>query len=72
MRVEERRCGACRFMIGAPAALERAVPGLNILSSAYGSVRAGTGLCRAHDSFVTDATAACAEFSQADAGGGPG
>ena len=59
-------------MIGAPAALERAIPGLNILSSAYGSVRAGTGLCRAHDSFVTDTTAACVAFSPAEAGGGPG
>jgi len=52
-------------MIGAPAALEQAIPGLNILSSAYGSVRAGTGLCGKHDSFVTEATAACAAFSSA-------
>ena len=57
-------CGACRFLIGAPAALERAVPGLNILSSAYGSVRADTGLCGRHEFFVTSATAACAEFAE--------
>ena len=60
-----RRCGACRFLSGAPAALERAVPGLNILSSAYGSVRAGTCLCSRHDRFVTDRTEACAQFSPA-------
>ncbi len=56
-------CGACRFFTGAPAALERAVPGLNILSSAYGSVRGNTGLCERHDSFVTSATAACPAFA---------
>jgi len=38
------KCGLCRFFTGAPAELERAIPGLNILSSAYGSVRADTGL----------------------------
>jgi len=58
-----RRCGACRFFTGTPAALERAIPGLNILSSAYGSVRSDTGLCERHESFVTSATQACAEFA---------
>jgi hypothetical protein len=38
-------CGQCRFFTGAPAAIERAIPGLNILSSAFGSVRADTGPC---------------------------
>jgi hypothetical protein len=38
-------CGKCRFFTGAPAAIERAIPGLNILSSAFGSVRADTGPC---------------------------
>ncbi len=59
-----RRCGACRFMIGAPAALERALPGLNILSSAYGSVRADTGLCERHEHFVTGTTDACSAFEK--------
>ena len=57
------RCGACRFLTGAPAALERAIPGLNILSSAYGSVRADTALCERHERFVTSRTEACAQFS---------
>ena len=57
-------CGACRFFAGTPAALERAVPGFNILSSAYGSVRGDTGLCERHDSFVTAITEACAEFER--------
>jgi hypothetical protein len=56
------RCAACRFFTGAPAALERAIPGLNILSSAYGSVRADTGVCERHDFFTTAATPACPRF----------
>lgn len=45
-----------------PDALEAAIPGLNILSSAYGSVRGETGLCRRHDKFVT-ASSICADFA---------
>jgi len=58
-----QHCGGCRFFTGEPAALERAIPGLNILSSAYGSVRDETGLCDQRESFVTFVNAACAEFS---------
>jgi len=68
MGIAGNRCGVCRFFTGHPAALEQALPGLNILSSAYGSVRAGTGLCNRHDSFVTDATSACEAFSRATPG----
>jgi hypothetical protein len=57
-----KQCGACRFFTGTPAALERAIPGLNILSSAYGSVRGDTGLCTQHETFVTAATPACEKF----------
>jgi hypothetical protein len=53
-----KRCGACRFFTGTPAALERAIAGLNILSSTYGSVRGDTGLCERYDVFTT----ACREF----------
>jgi hypothetical protein len=58
------RCAACRFFIGTPAALERAIAGLNILSSAYGSVRGDTGLCDRHDLFTTAASAACPQFEE--------
>ncbi len=57
-------CSACRFFTGAPAALERALPGVNILSSAYGSVRADTGLCERHAVFTTARTAACPQFDK--------
>jgi hypothetical protein len=56
------RCAACRFFTAAPAALERAIPGLNILSSAFGSVRADTGLCERHDVFTTARSTACPQF----------
>jgi hypothetical protein len=56
------RCAACRFFTGAPAELERAIPGINILSSAYGSVRADTGLCERHGVFTTARSAACPQF----------
>jgi hypothetical protein len=61
------RCAACRFFTGAPAALERAIPGLNILSSAFGSVRADTGLCERHGVFTTTCSRACPQFE--DGGG---
>jgi len=61
------RCAACRFFTGAPAALERVIPGFNILSSAYGSVRADTGLCERHGVFTTARSAACPQFE--DGGG---
>jgi len=46
-------CGGCAHFVAAAAELEREVAGLKILSSAYGSVRAETGLCRVHDVFCT-------------------
>jgi hypothetical protein len=58
----DARCAACRFFTGAPAALERAIPGFNILSSAYGSVRADTGLCERRGVFTTAYSAACPQF----------
>ena len=56
------KCANCRFFTGAPEALERAIPGLNILSSAYGSVRADTGLCERHGVFTTTRSTACPQF----------
>jgi hypothetical protein len=44
-------CGGCEHFVAAADELEREVAGLKILSSAYGSVRANTGLCRLHDIF---------------------
>ena len=61
------KCGKCRFFAGAPGALERAIPGVNILSSTYGSVRADTGLlCERHGVFTTARSAACPQFEVND------
>jgi len=54
-------CRECRFFSCAPGALERAVPGVNILSSAYGSVRADTAICEHRGVFITPAPA-CSDF----------
>ena len=54
-------CMECRFFVYQPAELELALPGLNILSSAYGSVRDRTGLCGQQDVFLTPAPA-CSQF----------
>ena len=56
-------CGSCRYFADDPVELERAVPGLNILSSAFGSVRDETGLCALREAFVTP-SAGCADFSE--------
>lgn len=55
-------CRDCQHFVIDPAELEHAIPGLNILSSAYGSVRADTALCRRHDRFITPMPA-CADFA---------
>ena len=46
------QCIECRFFENNPKALEEALPGLNTLSSAYGSVRAEAGICSRHDLFL--------------------
>ena len=57
-----RTCRECRFLLTDPGELERALPGVNILSSAYGSVRAGTAICVQRGIFITPAPA-CADFA---------
>lgn len=56
-----RTCRECRFFASEPGELERALPGINILSSAYGSVRADTAICEHRGIFVTPALA-CPDF----------
>ncbi len=63
-----RTCRECAFFTSAPSELERAIPGVNILSSAYGSVRADTAICEHRGIFVTPASG-CADFVQRTASG---
>lgn len=57
-------CAYCRYFVSEPAELEQAIPGLNILSSAFGSVRGETGLCRRREVFTLPG-GACREFRDA-------
>jgi hypothetical protein len=59
------RCSGCRFFNTAPRDLERQLPGLKILSSAYASVRSGDGLCAQHQRYVAGSSH-CAAY-QAEA-----
>ncbi|HEY6453028.1 MAG TPA: hypothetical protein VIX87_10565 [Steroidobacteraceae bacterium] len=54
-------CGRCRFFSPAPQDIERQLPGLRVLSSAYGAVRAEDGLCREHDRYIA-ASGSCAAY----------
>ena len=60
--MDPSQCSHCRHAVLRADRLEAALPGLNILSSAYGSVRGETGLCRRHDKFIT-ARSTCADFA---------
>ena len=54
-------CRQCRHFVAEPEGLEALIPGLNIVSSAYGSVRADTAYCGFKDIFLLPA-AACPGF----------
>jgi glutamate racemase len=55
-------CLACRHFENDAAVLERALPGIAVLSSARAASRADDGLCRHHDRHVP-ATARCTAFA---------
>ncbi len=54
-------CGVCREFCAEPLTLEQLSPGLAVLSSAFGAVRASDGICLSHQRYVT-AQAVCARF----------
>jgi len=54
-------CLQCEYFVIDPKELETLIPGLNIVSSAYGSVRADTAYCTFKDIFLTDVIV-CPEF----------
>jgi hypothetical protein len=55
------RCSGCCFFNPAARDLEQQLLGLNILSSAYASVRSGDGLCDQHQRYVA-ASSYCAAY----------
>jgi len=44
-------CRQCRFFVDDPHQLERAFPGILVLSSMYGSTRGDSGICTLRDTF---------------------
>jgi hypothetical protein len=50
--VSSKSCSSCCYFIVEPLQLEKAIPGLGILSSALGSVRGDTGWCKLQDIFL--------------------
>ncbi|MCU0303271.1 MAG: hypothetical protein MUC56_04360 [Thermoanaerobaculales bacterium] len=58
------RCGRCAHFVDDPRELERALPGLGILSSAWGSTRGDQGLCTVHDLFLQPVMS-CPRFADA-------
>jgi len=57
-----RICAACRHFDTDPERLERRVPGLSALGSAYGTTRGQDGACLHHDRLVPP-TALCNQFA---------
>jgi hypothetical protein len=52
-----KSCLQCEYFVIDPGELESIIPGLNIVSSAYGSVRAETAYCKFKDIFLTQVLA---------------
>ncbi len=55
------QCSDCQHFVDDPAELERALPGLLILSSAQGDSRGDQGICLAHERFLLP-TMTCDRF----------
>ena len=64
MPANRKRCLACRHFRNGPRYLESVFKGMNILSSAYGSVRSNDGICQLHDVYLS-ADACCDAFEAA-------
>jgi hypothetical protein len=58
----ERACRDCANFRNDPVFLERAIKGLNVMSSAFASVRSDDGLCLKHDRFM-QAGGSCPDFA---------
>ncbi len=59
------RCISCRFFANDSALIEATFPGLNVLSSAYASVRSDAGICSRHELFLSS-WQRCSDFETGD------
>lgn len=53
--VASRHCVSCRHFENTPESLEKAIPGLRVMGSAYSSVRSEDGLCAVHLRYISAA-----------------
>jgi hypothetical protein len=65
MSDDRQRCLNCRHFRNGPRYLESVFKGMNILSSAYASVRGNDGICLLHDRYLS-ANACCDSFQSAE------
>ena len=68
MPANRQKCLTCRHFRNDPRYLESVFKGMNILSSAYASVRSNDGICLLHDLYLS-ADACCGDFAPALAEG---
>jgi hypothetical protein len=54
-------CASCCHFCNQPDYLERAIPGLSSMSSAYASVRGEDGICAKHDRYLS-ARSYCSDY----------
>lgn len=59
----EKHCGQCVHFRNDPAWLEQALPGFNVMSSAYASVRQQDGICALHE-VMCNTKQSCASFEK--------
>ncbi|MDA8088296.1 MAG: hypothetical protein M0Z75_16565 [Nitrospiraceae bacterium] len=57
-------CFGCRHFSNNPGQIEMSIPGLNTLSSAYGSVRGEAGICRRFDILLAPRGVRCGCFER--------
>jgi len=60
-------CRDCIYFRNEPAWLERELPGLNALSSAYGATRGENGICTKKDIYLSPIEG-CENFESSEAG----
>lgn len=63
-------CIQCKYFDNRSAVVEGAFPGLNSLSSAYGSVWAESGICSLHELFLSP-WRRCKDFQTSELGSSP-
>ena len=60
---QKNSCVSCCHFRNQPEYLERAIPGLSSMSSAYASVRGEDGICVKHDRYLS-ARSHCADYAE--------